>query len=248
MDPLPQALRHPDRPVLVSHALCPYVQRAVIALAEKGIAFERLDIDLDHKPAWFLKLSPLGRTPVLLVPKDATRVPLFESAVICDYLDETIAPALHPVDPLARAQHRAWIEVASAALNQVWQLYTARDEAVFEATRVALAQRMTQLDAALGRGPWFAGASFSLVDAAFAPVFRYFDVFDAFWHGQLFARTPRAAAWRAALAARASVRGAVADDYPDRLVAYVEQQGGVLGARSRSAARVAPPRPGAVTT
>ena len=52
---------------LISHKLCPYVQRAVIALTEKGIAFERIDIDLVHKPEWFLAISPLGKTPVLKV-------------------------------------------------------------------------------------------------------------------------------------------------------------------------------------
>ena len=52
---------------LISHKLCPYVQRAVIALTEKGVDFERIDIDLANKPDWFLKISPLGKTPVLLV-------------------------------------------------------------------------------------------------------------------------------------------------------------------------------------
>ena len=49
---------------LISHKLCPYVQRAVIALSEKGVPFERIDIDLANKPDWFLKVSPLGKTPV----------------------------------------------------------------------------------------------------------------------------------------------------------------------------------------
>ena len=52
---------------LISHKLCPYVQRAVIALAEKGVPFERVDIDLSNKPDWFLALSPFGKTPVLMV-------------------------------------------------------------------------------------------------------------------------------------------------------------------------------------
>jgi hypothetical protein len=39
--------------VLVSHHLCPYVQRAAIALAEKAVLFERAYIDLADKPAWF---------------------------------------------------------------------------------------------------------------------------------------------------------------------------------------------------
>ena len=74
---------------LISHKLCPYVQRAVIALNEKGVPFERVDIDLANKPDWFLKLSPLGKVPVLIVRGDAGEVPLFESNVICEYIEET---------------------------------------------------------------------------------------------------------------------------------------------------------------
>ena len=70
---------------LISHKLCPYVQRAVIALTEKGVPFERIDIDLANKPDWFLKISPLGKTPVLVVGDHA----IFESAVILEYLEET---------------------------------------------------------------------------------------------------------------------------------------------------------------
>ena len=98
---------------LISHPLCPYVQRAVIALSEKRAPYERVDIDLRNKPQWFLDISPLGKTPVLKTGGAA----IFESAVICEYLEDTLAPALHPADPLARAQHRAWIEFASATLN-----------------------------------------------------------------------------------------------------------------------------------
>ena len=218
-----------ERPALVSHPLCPYVQRATIVLAEKGVDFQRIDIDLAAKPAWFLALSPLGKTPMLLVRDGASLTPIFESAVICDYLDETRAPALHPAAPLARAQHRAWVEVASATLNQVWQLYTAPDEAGFDSARDGLRRRFEQLEATLpAAGPWFAGAAFSVVDAAFAPVFRYFEVIDA---DALLDGLPRLAAWRAALAARPSVRGAVAADYPRRLRDFIVRQRGWLGAR-----------------
>src|SRR5215469_16881256 len=87
---------------LVSHKLCPYVQRAVIALTEKGVPFERIDIDLANKPDWFLKLSPLGKTPVLLIGDHA----IFESAVILEYLEETQLAPLHPANALHRAEHR----------------------------------------------------------------------------------------------------------------------------------------------
>ena len=225
-----------ERPVLVSHRLCPYVQRAAIVLAEKGVDFQRVDIDLAAKPAWFLALSPLGKTPMLLVRDGPDVAPLFESAVICDYLDETRAPALHPAAPLARARHRAWVEVASATLNQVWQLYTAHDEAAFNAVRDGLRLRFEQLDAALHAcGPWFGGAAFSVVDAAFAPLFRYFEVIA---DEGLFVALPRLAAWRAALAARNSVRSAVGADYAPRLRDFIVRQSGWLGARFEAQAAV----------
>lgn len=221
---------------LISHKLCPYVQRAVIALKEKQVDYQRIDIDLAAKPKWFLALSPLGKTPVLRVGHDV----IFESAVICEYLDDTIEPPMHPGDALQRARHRAWIEFASATLNAVWSFYTARDDTAYEAAAAALADRFRQLERALGEGPYFSGEKFSLADAAFGPVFRYFDVFDAVSGIDFFADAPKLRAWRAALAQRPSVRSAVSEDYPALLAEFVIRQGGVLGRRLLAASPVLP--------
>src|SRR5262249_28196912 len=124
---------------LISHKLCPYVQRAVIALTEKSVAFERIDIDLANKPDWFLKISPLGKVPVRTVATDRGEVALFESNVICEYIEETQPGAkLHPQDALARAEHRAWMEFGSATLSDLSGLETAKDAATFEAKRAAV--------------------------------------------------------------------------------------------------------------
>ncbi len=48
----------PHQLTLVSHVLCPYVQRSVIALEELGIAYKRIDIDLNNPPEWFIRISP----------------------------------------------------------------------------------------------------------------------------------------------------------------------------------------------
>src|SRR3984893_9838452 len=158
---------------LISHKLCPYVQRAVIALTEKGVAFERIDVDLANKPDWFLAISPLGRTPVLQVGDTA----IFESAVILEYLEETEARPMHPSDALRRAEHRAFIEFGSAVLNDIAGLYSAPDEAAFRARAAQLEARFARLETRVV-APWFDGDKFSLVDAVFGPVFRYFDAFD----------------------------------------------------------------------
>ena len=207
---------------LISHKLCPYVQRAVIALTEKGVAFERIDIDLANKPDWFAKISPLGKVPLLLVAGDDGEVALFESNVICEYIEETQGGAkLHPQDPLTRAQHRAWMEFGSTILSELWGLETTGDPAVFESKRKAVAAKFARVEDALGMGPFFAGERFGLVDAVFAPIFRYFDVFDELTDLSVFADTPKVRMWRKQLAKRPSVRSAVSPDYPQLLHAFL---------------------------
>ncbi len=209
---------------LISHKLCPYVQRAVIALTEKGVAFERIDIDLDNKPDWFLAISPLGKTPVLQVGEKA----IFESAVILEYLEETQPHPLHPADPLTRAEHRAWIEFNSAVLGDIWGLETAKDEATFRAKVAAVEQKFARLETRLVATPWFDGAAFSLVDAVFAPAFRYFDVIDQIGDFGIFAGKPKLNRWRASLAERPSVRTAVSETYPALLRDFMAKHGAYL--------------------
>ena len=216
---------------LVSHKLCPYVQRAVIALAEKGVPFERIDIDLANKPDWFKAVSPLGKTPVLLVGDTA----IFESAVILEFLEETQANPLHPGDALARAEHRAWIEFGSAVLADIWGLYTAADETAFTANAAALREGFVRVEAQL-KGPWFDGERFSLVDAAFGPVFRYFNAFDRIGEFGVLAGLSKVATWRAALAARPSVQGAVPPEYPALLWQFYRTRGSHLSRLMESAA------------
>ncbi len=207
---------------LVSHHLCPYVQRAAIALTEKGVPFTRTTIDLADKPDWFKAISPLGKVPLLRIREDdGTEVVLFESAVICEYLEDTQPNPLHPADPLERARHRGWVEFGSSILGDIWGFETAKDAGAAAGKAADLAAKFARLEAALGEGPHFAGERFSLVDAVFGPIFRYFDVFDLIADYGIFAATPKVRAWRAALAARPSVANAVAPDYAQRLRAFL---------------------------
>jgi len=213
---------------LVSHALCPYVQRAAIVLMEKGTAFERRDVDLKNKPPWFLALSPLGKTPVLQVDEDA----IFESAVICEYLDETHEPRLHPEAALERARHRSWIEFGSAVLNAIGAFYNAPDAPALAARAQDIRARFEQVEQALGAGPYFAGDRFSIVDAAFGPVFRYFDVFDEIADFGCLRDLPKVTAWRRQLAGRDSVRRAVRPEYPTLLAQFIRERGSELSRRA----------------
>jgi glutathione S-transferase len=213
---------------LISHLLCPYVQRAAIVLAEKGAVFARRYVDLSAKPDWFLAVSPLGKTPVLLVEDQ----PLFESAVICEYLDEMSTPRLHPQEAFERARHRAWMEFGSSVLNTIAAFYTASDAQALQARRAELQARFRQLEEVLpAGGPYFAGQPFSIVDAVFGPVFRYFEVFEQLGEVGFFEAMPKVNAWRQALAKRPSVKQAVSPEYPQLLRQFLLERRSELSRR-----------------
>ena len=218
----------PQRLRLISHKLCPFVQRAVIIAREKDIPFERTDINLADKPAWFL-VSPTGKVPVLEVVDDNGETSiLFESSVIAEYLDEIAGQPLLPREPLPRARQRAWVEIASATIGDIGKLYTAPDATTFNTAADALRVRLKQIDDAVA-GPWFGGDRFGLVDAAFAPAFRYLDVFDWRVGRELVERPAKLRAWSEALAQRPAVRAAVGDDYAERLIDFVTARNSHLG-------------------
>ncbi len=222
-----------DRLTLISHPLCPYVQRAAIALAEKQVPFQRIDINLGNKPDWFLAISPLGKTPVLQVGQGRRSTAIFESTVILEYLEETTPVPLYPADPLHRAVERGWIEIGTSMLNAIAALYGAADRATFDRATDAIGQLAARLEERLQSrqiGPWFGGGTFGIVDAAFAPVFRYFDSFETEAGLRLLDGHPAIAAWRSDLGQRTSVRQAVAADYPHRLKRFLLGRGSVLGA------------------
>src|SRR5262249_20967971 len=120
--------------------------------------------------------------------------------------------------------HRGWIEFGSTVLNDIAGFYAARDEAAFKAKAQQLEQRFAQLEARLAASPWFDGENFSLVDAVFGPVFRYFDVFDVIGDFGILAGKPKLACWRKNLAARPSMRGAVSPDYPALLRDFIDKR------------------------
>ena len=211
---------------LISHHLCPFVQRAAIALNEKGVEFERKNIDLANKPDWFLKLSPLGKVPILTVDDETV---LFESSVIAQYVNEiTVGDLLSP-ETAEKYRQLAWMEFASEVIGSVGQLYSANGNGTFNRARSVLEDKFGRVEEALGDGPWFSGEDFSLVDAAFAPVFRYFDLIDELTGIDFFANKPKVAAWRTALQQRPSVIGAVSDDYPERLRGFFANRKSVIG-------------------
>lgn len=215
---------------LISHPLCPFVQRAAIVLLEKSAHFEKVNVDLADKPDWFLALSPLGKVPLLKISQtDNSEIILFESMVICEYLEESQSGAdLYPVEALAKAQQRGWVEFGTATLTDAWQFLNAKDRLTADAKQTAFREKLQQLEAELTEGPYFNGTSFGMVDAVFAPIFRYFDLLDPIVSQPIFENLPRVTAWRAALASRKSVIAAVSKDYAERFQQHLVKQQSLL--------------------
>jgi glutathione S-transferase len=162
---------------------------------------------------------------------DGTDAVIFESMVICEYLEETQSGGrLYSSHALARAGQRGWIEFGTATLTDAWQFLNATDRPTADAKQDAFRDRLQRLEAVLAEGPYFNGAAFGMVDAVFAPVFRYFDIISPAEAEAIFDAFPRMSAWRAALAARPSVNGAVASDYAERFRDHLRQHGALVAA------------------
>jgi glutathione S-transferase len=190
--------------LLVSFETCPWVQRAAIVLREKNVPFEFRHIQPDNRPDWFLAISPHKKVPVLRIDDS---VSLFESNAIVEYLDETIAPRLHPEDPVVRAVNRAWTDYLPTFATAVTGTAYAETEADYLKAAANIPVAFDRLEKALVKqsdGPFFNGAKYSLVDAAYAPFLQRYFFLDRIKRIGEIEKYPRLNAWAATLLARPS--------------------------------------------
>jgi glutathione S-transferase len=148
-------------PTLYTADRCPYAARVRIVLAEKGIGYDAVEIDLSAKPAWLYEKNPVGRVPVY--EEDGGLV-LPESRVIMEYLEERYPePPLWPADPAERALGRLWLERFDDRLGDAYYAVR-RGEG-----RDALDAKLADLDRALEARPYLSGHEYGLADAGYIP-------------------------------------------------------------------------------
>lgn len=208
-----------SKPELISFDLCPFVQRSVITLLEKNVEFDLTYIDLANKPNWFLAISPLGKVPVLREKGEV----LFESAVINEYLDETNPPSLHPADPLKKAKNRAWIEVGGNQLMNSFRMMMSQTEEEYNSHREALIKGFKLVEDQI-EGPFFNGETFSLIDAAWAPIFTRLLIVEEALGEDYLPGYPKIRAWAETLVARDSVINSVIDGFRDKFLTYLQNK------------------------
>lgn len=210
---------------LISFSFCPYVQRARIVMLEKEIAHTVEYIDLQNPPIWFHEISPLEKVPVLVVDGQS----LFESMPICEYLDEISPGSLYPAAPLRKAQHRAWIEFGTDVLSQHHAMVVAADERAFKSAKVVWEERLDVLEEELGDGPYFSGEEFGMVDAVYAPIFRFADYLHRFTGMEFItSETPKVRSWAEHLLVRPTVKAAVPASFESDYQAFIRRQNGFL--------------------
>ena len=178
---------------LYDAARCPYCARVRIVLAEKGVEYESIEIDLSDRPAWIYEKNSTGRVPVL--EEDGWLLP--ESAVIMEFLEERYPePPLLAADPADRALARLSIYRHSSFTDPYYALRRGEDGA---AARLDAA--FGRLDAALAQSPWLGGADYGLADIAYVPwVLRARDVLGVALDG-----FPAVSAWLERTVERPSV-------------------------------------------
>jgi glutathione S-transferase len=148
-------------PTLYTADRCPYAARARIMLAEKGIAYEAVEIDLDDRPALIYEKNALGRVPVY---EEDEGLVLPESEVIMEYLEERYPePALWPGDPAERALGRLWLQRFDDRLGDAYYAARRGDG------REQLDARLAELDRALEAQPWLTGRDYGLADIGYVP-------------------------------------------------------------------------------
>jgi len=140
---------------------CPYCARVRIALAEKGVEYETVEIDLADRPAWIYEKNPLGKVPVL--EEDTFVLP--ESAVINEYLEERYPePALWPADPGERALGRLLVFRFDELSKPYYALRRGEDGA-----RERFDAELAKLNAIVDARPFLSGPEYGLADIAYVP-------------------------------------------------------------------------------
>lgn len=182
---------------LISHPLCPYNQRCVITLLQKGLVrdkdFKVTYVDLGNLPEWFIKLSPNKSFPVLRIED---KVILLKTNPINEFLNDITPGSLHSEDALQRAKDRYWIEYATGPLDALRDVYVAKDKEAMEKSLKRVFTLLETVENNLEANPnYFRSNTFTLVDGAYAPLFKLMHQFSTIADAPQWKNLPRTKHW-----------------------------------------------------
>jgi glutathione S-transferase len=171
---------------LHEHPFAAYCWKALIALYEREVPFERHFIGGEEDRAALGSIWPMASIPVL-VDDGANGLVVPESTTIVEYLDSFgDAPPLVPADPAAALQARLWDRVIDGHVMTPMQKIVGDalrpegrgDPQGVEDARAELDRAYALLDGHLAERAWLAGEAFTLADCAAAPALHYTRVLN----------------------------------------------------------------------
>jgi glutathione S-transferase len=208
---------------LILFDFCPFAQRAAISLRQNDIPHTLTYLDPDKLPEWFEEVSPFGNVPILRVDGKTT---IFESSVINELVAMVSASQMLPADPVERSVCRSWIEFGSTLLSQVTGMLSAHNEEEFSVKHADFQLNLQRLEDQLeGRGPYFSGDDFSLVDSTYAPLFMRMHYLNQYLPICGEGEYPRVMAWADKLLQLDSVKQSVPKDFAEIYSAFIKRRG-----------------------
>ena len=210
---------------LITAEVCPYAQRTHMTLIEKGLDFERREVDLSNKPDWFNEVSPYSKVPVVKIGDHV----VYESAIINEFVDEMYPqPALMPSDPFRKALARIWIDFCNTVwVENSYDLLYAKEPAKQAEMREKISNDLRKIEfdgmRALSDGPYWLGDSISLVDLTYYPFFERFNAIAKLRNAPIPEDCTRIRAWYELMRARPSAEATAHDDayYMNRFAKWV---------------------------
>lgn len=198
---------------LIASDFSPYCQRVEMLLVEKDVPYKKRKIDLSNRPDWFKKSAPLGKVPLLIVDDKV----LFESMVICEYLNEAYDLKLHNSDLLVKSWHRGWIEFSNILIPSIFSLINAKSNEAFKVKKLELISKLAILEGKIKYSPYFDGEAFLLIDIAMAPAFKILTSIENKYCLEIFDRLPKVAAYAENLVIRCSLGQIIPKEYNETL-------------------------------
>lgn len=204
---------------LYVYALCPYCARVLITLAECKLDCEVVTIDKQNKPDWFIQASPGGRAPLLSIDGHT----IFESAIICEYLNDIAGNALLPEQTIIKNINRSWISYAGelTVANFLYGTAKATDKAQ---RQQQLIDKLSLLDNNLQHQPYFNGDRYSMVDIAFTPAFMWIEFFKQYFAVDILSQFKNCQAWAQQLCQRPSSKTIFSKDYQSHCLDFLREK------------------------
>uniref|UniRef100_A0A5B7C160 glutathione transferase n=1 Tax=Davidia involucrata TaxID=16924 RepID=A0A5B7C160_DAVIN len=180
--------------ILLDYWPSPFGTRARIALAEKGIDYERKDEDLGSKSPLLIKMNPIHQKIPVLIHNGK---PICESDIIIQYIDDVwkdTTPLL-PSVPYLRAKARFWVNFIDTKVHEsskkIW-LGKGEDQ---ENGKKEVIEWSKLLEGELGDKPYFGGETFGFVDIALIPWYNWFNIFKTFANFSIEEECPKLVTW-----------------------------------------------------